>query len=511
MAAEGLRLAELLAALSLATDLGMGQPLEQALRSCLIALTLGERVGLDGEALCEVYYCALLRFVGCTADAHEMAKMAGGDEIALRAAIAPVLGAPPREFAAQVLPQVGAGQSPLRRAGLRAGMMTTGQQRAREGLRAHCEMGENLAQRLMLPPGVRAGLAAAFEQWNGKGLPNGLAGEDIPISARIVFLARDVEVLSRLGGSDRALAAVRRRAGDAYDPALADELLRAPAEVLAVVQTTSPWDEALRREPEPRPWVPEATLDTVLSAFADFVDLKSPFTAGHSRQVAALAAAAASPADATSVRRAALVHDLGRVSVPNGIWDKPGPLTDVEWERVRLHAYYTERIVGRVAALQGLATLAGMHHERLDGSGYHRGSSRAEIPSPARLLGAADAYQAMTQPRPHRDALPEEKAADELRSMVKAGRLDHEAVQAVLTAAGHQTARSRSAWPAELTDREVEVLRLICAGNTKKQVADQLTISPRTVDHHVRHIYEKAGVQTRAGATLFAIEHELLK
>ena len=141
----------------------------------------------------------------------------------------------------------------------------------------------------------------------------------------------------------------------------------------------------------------------------------------------------------------------------------------------------------------------------------HRGSSRAEIPSPARLLGAADAYQAMTQPRPHRDALPEEKAADELRSMATAGRLDHEAVQAVLTAAGHQTARSRSAWPAELTDREVEVLRLICAGNTKKQVADQLTISPRTVDHHVRHIYQKAGVQTRAGATLFAIQHELLK
>lgn len=144
MVAEGLRLAELLGALSLATDLGMGQPLEQALRSCLIALALGERVGLDGDALCEVYYCALLRFLGCTADAHDMAKMAGGDEIALRAAIAPALGAPPREFAAQVFPQVGAGQRPLRRAGLVAGMITTGQQRAREGLRAHCEMGENL-------------------------------------------------------------------------------------------------------------------------------------------------------------------------------------------------------------------------------------------------------------------------------------------------------------------------------------------------------------------------------
>ena len=380
MVAEGLRLAELLGALSLATDLGMGQPLEQALRSCLIALALGERVGLDGEALCEVYYCALLRFLGCTADAHDMAKMAGGDEIALRAAIAPALGAPPREFAARVLPQVGAGQSALRRARLLTGMITAGQQRAREGLRAHCEMGENLAQRLMLPAGVRTGLVAAFEQWNGEGLPNGLAGEAIPVAARIVFLARDVEVLSRLGGSDRMREAIRSRAGVTYDPAIADALLRAPPEVLEVAQTSSPWEEALDREPEPRPWVPEARLDTVLSAFADFVDLKSPFTAGHSRKVAALADAAASPADAVSVRRAALVHDLGRVSVPNGIWDKPGPLTDVEWERVRLHAYYTERIVGRVKALSSLATLAGMHHERLDGSGYHRGCSTRRDP-----------------------------------------------------------------------------------------------------------------------------------
>lgn len=508
--AEGLRLAELLAALSLATDLGMGQPLEHALRTCLIALTLGDRVGLDGEQLSEVYYCALLRFLGCTADAHGMAQMAGGDEIALRAAIAPVLGAPTREFAAEVIPRIGAGRGPLRRARLVAGMVSTGQKRVREGLRAHCEMGENLAQRLMLPAGVRAGLAAAFEQWNGKGLPEGVAGEEIPLPARIVFLARDLEVLYRLGGSERVLELVRRRAGVTYDPALAEALLRAPAELLQVGQAASPWEDVLAREPEPRPWVPDARLDAVLSAFADFVDLKSPFTAGHSRGVAALASAA-SPAGAVAVRRAALVHDLGRVSVPNGIWDKPGPLTDVEWERVRLHAYYTERILGRVKALGSLATLAGMHHERLDGSGYHRGSSRPEIPAPARLLAAADVYQAMTQPRPHRDALTTDEAADELESMATAGKLDTEAVQAVLSAAGHQLGRSRSNWPVELTDREVEVLRLICRGNTKRQVAHQLTISPSTVDHHVRHIYQKTGVSTRAGATLFALEHDLLK
>jgi HD-GYP domain-containing protein (c-di-GMP phosphodiesterase class II) len=507
---EGLRLAELLAALSLATDLGVGQPLEQALRTCLIALTLGERSGLSAEALSEVYYVALLRFLGCTADAHEMAQLAGGDEIALRAAIAPVAGGPPREFAAHVMPQVGAGAGPARRARLLAGMMTSGKARIREGLRAHCELGESLAQRLMLPAGVRAGLQAAFEQWNGKGLPNGIAGERIPLTARIVSLARAIEILHRLGGEERALAAVRRRADASYDPALTEELLHDPADVFDAVQTPSPWEDVLAREPKPRPWVPEARLDAVLSAFADFVDLKSPFTAGHSRGVAALAAAA-SPTDAVSLTRAALVHDLGRASVPNGIWDKPSPLTDGEWERVRLHAYYTERIISRVKTLAGLAALAGMHHERLDGSGYHRGSSRAEIPGPARVLAAADAYQAMTQPRPHRPALSNEQAAQELNSMAHKGKLDREAVQAVLTAAGHPPSRSPSAWPAELTDREVEVLRLICRGHTKKQVANAMTISPSTVDHHVRHIYQKAGVQTRAGATLFALEHDLLR
>ena len=505
---EGLRLAELIAALSLATDLGVGQPLEQALRTCLIALALGDRLGVSEEERSEVYYVALLRFVGCTADASEMAQMAGGDEIAMRAAIAPVAGGSPREFASHVLPTLGKG--PVRRARLIAGMMRSGREVVREGLRAHCELGEHLALRLGLPSGVRASLGAAFEQWNGAGMPNGISGENIPLSARIVVLARDVEVLNRLRGTDAALAAVRERAGVAYDPVLADEFLNHSAEVLDVMQTSSPWEEVLGREPEDRPWVPETRLDAVLSAFADFVDLKSPFTAGHSRGVAALAAEA-SPADAVSLRRAALVHDLGRASVPNGIWDKPGVLTDGEWERVRLHAYYTERIVGRVKALADLAVLAGMHHERLDGSGYHRASSRAEIPGPARVLAAADAYQAMTQSRPHRPALPGEQAAQELNAMAHAGKLDREAVEGVLTAAGHHRRQSTSSWPAELTDREVEVLRFICRGHTKKQVAGQLFISPSTVDHHVRHIYQKAGVQTRAGATLFALEHDLLR
>jgi len=507
---ERLRLAELMAALSLATDLGMGQPMEQALRTCLIAVSLGDRLGLSRDELSEVYYVALLRFLGCTADAHEFAAMVGGDDISMRAAIAPVLGGTRNEFASQVMPKVGTGKGPLRRAQLLAGMLSSGEQQGREGVRAGCELAVNLAGRIGLPSGVRRGLASAFETWSGTGFPDGIGGEAIPLSSRLVFVARDAEILQRRGGDEAVKAAMQERGGVTYDPSVAAAFLSNFDALMDSAAVVSPWDAVLEREPEPHPWVPESRLDPTLEAFADFVDMKSPFTAGHSREVAALASDT-SAADADGLRRAGLVHDLGRVSVPNGIWDKPAKLTDGEWERVRLHPYYSERIVGRVARLEPLARLAGMHHERMDGSGYHRGSDRADIPAPARVLAAADAYQAMTQPRPYRPARTRDEAAEMLRADARAGRLDVNAVDEVLTAAGHRLAPVRRVWPAGLSEREVEVLRLICRGGTKKQAAALLRISPSTVDHHVRHIYDKVGVATRAGATLFAVENDLLQ
>ncbi len=507
---ERLRLAELMAALSLATDLGMGQPMEQALRTCLIAISLGERLGLSRDELSEVYYVALLRFLGCTADAHEFAAVVGGDDISMRAAIAPVLGGTRNEFASQVMPKVGAGKGPLRRAQLLAGMLLSGEQQGREGVRAGCELAVNLAGRIGLPSGVRRGLASAFETWSGTGFPDGIGGEAIPLSSRLVFVARDAEILQRRGGDEAVKAAMQERGGVTYDPSVAAAFLSNFDALMDSAAVVSPWDAVLEREPEPHPWVPESRLDPTLEAFADFVDMKSPFTAGHSRKVAALASDT-SAADADGLRRAGLVHDLGRVSVPNGIWDKPAKLTDGEWERVRLHPYYSERIVGRVARLEPLARLAGMHHERMDGSGYHRGSDRPDIPAPARVLAAADAYQAMTQPRPHRPARTRDEAAEMLRADARAGRLDVKAVDEVLSAAGHRSAPVRRVLPAGLSDREVEVLRLICRGGTKKQAAALLRISPSTVDHHVRHIYDKVGVATRAGATLFAVENDLLQ
>ncbi len=215
-------------------------------------------------------------------------------------------------------------------------------------------------------------------------------------------------------------------------------------------------------------------------------------------------------ADVVAVRRAGLLHDLGRVGVSAGIWGKPGPLTEGEWERVRLHPYYTERILTRSAALTPLGALAALHHERLDGSGYHRQVASAQLPPAARILAAADVYHALTEPRPHRSAYTPAAAADEACRMMQAGRLDREAVNAVLSAAGHRVRAVRREWPGGLSEREVEVLRLLARGLSNRQMAPILSISEKTVSHHIQHIYDKIDVSTRAAATLFAMRHDLI-
>lgn len=498
-----LRLAEFIAAVSLATDLGMGQPLEQCLRTCLTALELADAVGADRAMLPQVYYASLLRFLGCTADAHEAAGLAGGDEIALRAAIAPVLGAQPAAFLRAVLPSLAAGRAAPLRAAAAGVFLTRGAARLREGVRAHCEAAEMLALRLGLPEGTRRALQAAFEMWDGKGFPNGLAGEAIPLPARIVFAARDIEVVGRLHGTDALRAALRSRAGHSLDPVVASAALRSLDRIVAAARAEMPWEEVLRREPRPAAEFAQEDIVGVLEVFADFADLKVPARAGFSRDVAALAASAAAGSGET-VHRAGLVQDLGRVAVPAG-----NARSAADDERLRLHPYYSERILARVTALAPLAQLAGMHHERLDGSGYYRGASAAELPWEARVLAAADAFRELLIAAPGRPQPPLPGAAEALARQAPAA-LDASAVDAVLAAAGVRDRRTRPGWPGGLTEREVEVLRLICRGATKKDVAAALVISAATADHHVRHIYAKAGVSSRAAATLFAVEHDLL-
>jgi DNA-binding CsgD family transcriptional regulator len=209
------------------------------------------------------------------------------------------------------------------------------------------------------------------------------------------------------------------------------------------------------------------------------------------------------------LRLAALLHDVGRTSVSTSIWERPGRLSAGETDQVRLHAYWSERVLSRAPALSFLAPLAGAHHERLDGSGYHRGAAGAGLSREARLLAAADVMHALRESRPHRPGSSLGDAAAVLDEEARAGRLDPGAVGAVIEAAG--APRPPRAWPADLTDREVDVLRLAARGLSNKEIASELVVSARTVQHHLAHVYDKIGRRTRAGAALFAMEHGLVE
>jgi HD-GYP domain-containing protein (c-di-GMP phosphodiesterase class II)/DNA-binding CsgD family transcriptional regulator len=504
-----LRLAELLASVSLATDLGTGQPLGHALRTCTIAVALAEAMGCGPDDVRTVHQFALLRFLGCTSDAAETAAQVGGDDLAINAAMAPVVMGSNRELLGRFVRSVAPGQPRMRRLGLVARGLADPKGTERS-LSTHCEVGAMLAGRAGLDEPVVEALAHAYERWDGKGFPAGLEGDAVPLAVRLVVVARDADLTAMLGEDPGALLSERR--GRGYDPAVVDAFERVGPDVFSELEGGDEWEIALAAEPEPVATVGPDNLDALLTAFADFTDLKSPWIRGHSRAVASLAAEAGRHAgldDAMcdDLRRAGLVHDLGRVAVENGIWDKPGPLTTSEWERVRLHPYYTERILARCSSLASLVEPASSHHERLDGSGYHR-SVPAEALSPTdRILAAADVFAALTAERPHRAGHANDAAA---RVLEAAGNFDAGAVACVLAAAGQRAAPSPPGWPADLTDREVEVLRLIARGRSNRDVARQLFISPKTVGRHVENLYAKAGVSSRAAAAVFAMENSLL-
>jgi HD-GYP domain-containing protein (c-di-GMP phosphodiesterase class II) len=504
----------MIASLSLATDLGNAFPLEKALRNTVLAVGLGQAVGLSGQDLSDVYYLALLRYLGCTAFSHEMAAVVQDDN-AMRGLLAPVDGRPAPEVLRTAMRGLDRASGPVARVRAVSRFVTKGKNLKPQMVAADCEVAARLATRLGMSDGVRRGLAHIFAQWDGSGIPPA-ANEAIPVSARILLIVHITELWYRLAGPDGAMRALSRERGRSFDPRLTDAFLPIARDRLAGVSVESVWEVALDCEPEPRPWVPASRLDTVAAAFADFADLKSTYTLGHSSGVAQLALTAARLGGVDterrdSIYRSALLHDLGRVSVPTAIWEKPGRLTAAEWERVRLHPYYTERALAQSAVLRPLAQLAASHHERLDGSGYHRAVPASMLSAEARLIAAADAYHAMTEDRPHRRPLSVSAIGKELGAEITASRLDREAVNAVLAAAGHQALTARGALPAGLSDREAEVLRLVARGSSNREIARALSIAEATVHHHVLHIYRKIDVSTRAGAALFAMENNLLR
>ncbi len=510
------RLAELIGSLSLATDAAAGLAMETALRTCLLAVLLGRELRLPGQALSDIYYTGLLRFIGCTAYAHETAQAGAGDDQGLLRLLTPMDTASPREVAGRIVLGAGRGAPFLRRAGA-VGRLLSDPAMPRKLAAAHCEQAMALSTRLGMSPAVVEALGQIYERFDGKGAPHKLRGDAISLPACVTFVAWRVVVQSSLESPVHAVEAVRRRSSEELDPQIAAAFLVRPAEFLTLACDGSVWEAFLDAEPGPVKRVRVEEIDGIADAFARYVDLKSPFTLGHSTGVARLAESAAEAAGLPSEERralrvAALLHDLGRTSVPNGIWDKPGPLNAVEWERVRLHAYQSERILARSALLEPYARVAGTHHERADGSGYHRGIGGTSTARPARLLAAADTYQAMTEPRAYRPARAATDAARLLSQAAREVRLDREAVEAVLAAAGQRAAgRVRGEWPASLSEREVVVLCLLARGLSNKAIAAELTLSARTVQHHVEHVYAKAGVSTRAAAALFAVENDLLQ
>lgn len=507
-----MRLAELVAALSLATDLGLGLPSEHILRQTRIALRLADRVGADEQIRTECYYVSLLAWVGCTADAHEMASLFG-DDLKVRADsyLIDRSGRPLLDF---VVRRAGSQHSPLRRAGVLARLAATRFAEVEQFFVGHCRATGEIAGRLGFGDGVCTGLGQTFERWDGNGIPTRCAGEEIELVTRITHLADVVEVHHRLGGIEAAIAVASERSGGHFDPTLVAALCEAADEILGDLDATDSWDLVLAEDPGLRQELAPDDVDEVLAVFGDMADMKSPHLLGHSRGVARLAAGAAEtlgliPEDVRLVQRAGMVHDVGRIGVSSAIWDKPGPLSPMEWERVRTHPYLTGRVFQRTAELQAIGSLAALHHERLDGSGYPQGLTGDTIPPLARLLAAADTYQALVEERPHRPAHDSDAAARLLRAEAADGRLEGLAVEAVLDAAGHDT-RVRPERPAGLSPREVEVLTLVARGRANREIAEMLGVAKRTVDAHVDHIYTKLGVTNRATAAIKALRLGLL-
>jgi HD-GYP domain-containing protein (c-di-GMP phosphodiesterase class II) len=509
---SGVRLAELVAAFSLATDLGFGQPMEHVLRSWFIAGRIAERIGLETDAKQALYYVITLAMVGCVAETPELAEWFGDDIVFRRDGYeVDLAGLPKRAFAMR---HVGLGSPALERVRRGARLAAFGDKALERIIITHCVATGQMADQLGLGHGVSDPLQQVFARWDGRGVPSGLGGEGIAIPVRLFHLADGVEVAHRSNGLDAALELARARRGTQLDPALVDAFCAEAHEILDGVESVADWNALIEREPGLERRLTNIELDTALEAIADFTDLRSPPRAGHSRAVAELSARAAQHAglpedDVTNVRRAGLVHDLGMHGIPATILDKPGRLNAAESERIRLHAYYTERMLARPPALARIGSVASKVNERLDGSGYHRGLPGSAIPAPARILAAADAYQAMTEPRSYRPALTTKVAAAELSAEVRAGRLSSEAVEAVLAAAGLRRSKRRSG-PAGLTPREVEVLILVARGAATKQVARALGITVKTAGTHIERIYTKIGASSRSTATLFALQQGLL-
>ncbi len=499
--------------LSIASDLGMGRPVERVLRQTVIAMRLADVAGVDPTVRAATYYTSLLTWVGCATDTSDLAVLFGEEEGLFADAHDGDL--TPLAMGMFVVRHLGHGGPALRRVGMVGRFLATAGRSVQKVMEEHCLAASDFADRLGLGDDVCTPLLQAFERWDGKGVPGKVGSEQVAPAIRLVHLADNVEAFHHAGGFEMAIAVARERRGTQFDPDLVDCFCDHADSILAELGRLSAWDEVIALDPSLGAPMGEALFDEALAAFGDFADLKDPTRTGHSRGVASLAGRAASflglpSPEVANIRRAGWLHDIGVIGVSSTVWTEPGPWSVGQRERSRTHPYLTERMLSRSPTLSRIGQCAALHHERLDGSGYPKGLTADAIPVSARILAAADVYDALRQPRPHRPAVEADAAERLLRGEVAAGRLDGDAVNAVLSAAGHRV-RRRAGLPGGLTSREVEVVVQLARGRSNPEIAGALGLSRRTVASHLEHIYAKLGVSSRTEAALFAMRNGLVE
>jgi HD-GYP domain-containing protein (c-di-GMP phosphodiesterase class II) len=408
---ESLRLSQVVATLSHALDVTEGEPPGHAVRTCLIGMRIGERIGLPAEERSALFYALLLKDAGCSANAARLSALFDAPDQVAKARMKRIDWTRPGALTLYGVRTVAPSGSPLKKLG-RLRELGREEGVTRSLMAARCERGADIARLIGLPAAAAEAIAALDEHWDGGGHPLGLAGDAIPLLGRILCLAQTVEVFARMAGRAGALEMAARRSGRWFDPALVEALRSLAGDAALWEQLTGD------RTPDVRAFEPAEhivvagpeRLDRVARAFALVVDAKSPYTARHSERVAEIAvgigrALGFAPEPLAELRRAGLLHDLGKLAVPNVVLDKPGRLTDDEFRIVKGHPALSERIIAGVGPFERIARLAGAHHERLDGRGYFRGSPGTALDQSARVLAVADVCEALSADRPYRAGL----------------------------------------------------------------------------------------------------------